>query len=699
MPIWSRRTPIVANLDSSSLNQSPPPMHLAAAHSYRGDIDGLRAIAVGSVVAFHAFPESLPGGFVGVDIFFVISGYLITTILLREMAANRFRLGSFLERRIRRIFPALVLVLVFCVAAGYWLLSSKEFKTLNSYAIAGLLSAGNIKNLLGQGYFESASELTPLLHLWSLGVEEQFYLVWPWILLLAYGGAQRTRRLRWAVGTTIVLSFIANIVWLSRDASAAFYLPFTRFWELGLGGFLASFPGLAGATNKHIPARHALGAISLLLLVVAIAVIDEDASFPGWWALLPVLGAAGAIAAGPTSWVNRYLLASTPMIRIGLISYPLYLWHWPLLSFARIVTPGQVPLVALWGLLAASVALSWLTYRFLETPIRNAGKSSSSVRWLLASSAVLVLVCAAGRTRWFGPRERASTQFVTAQLQRDLEIRGALARKPCREIMEVGPWLRDNCMLMEGPPGAPWLVVWGDSHSTAWSPAFFEVGQKLGYGVVLIAYEGCAPLLGVRKTDRSAPAACKTFELGDQVLELIARLKPVHTYLIARWEIYENGWRVRGKLQRSTHYLTHAPTGQADLASSKLAVQSQFLPTVAALRALAPLTVFKGVPSLEFPAEEGLERDPAHFEPTLAEHRARYAISESQIDEASRRYSHLRVVDPALRLCKEGRCGYAASGLLVHFDDNHITAQAARLFTPLLSPLESRSDAEPRAVN
>jgi peptidoglycan/LPS O-acetylase OafA/YrhL len=310
--------------------------------AYRPDIDGLRAVAVLLVIVFHAFPKLVPGGFIGVDVFFVISGYLISKIIYVSLSSGSFNFFEFYQRRIIRIFPALIVVLVSVAVAGLTWLSPREYAALGRHIVAG---AGFVSNLLlwtEVGYFDAAPDEKPLLHLWSLGVEEQFYIFWP---LLMFVGWRYFRRhfLLFLFGLALA-SFAAN-AWLGMNGSAAaFYLPWFRFWELLLGGALSCWESLR-ATNKAestinmsgIRLSGFLSAVAGIVLIGAGAVLIQPAitsSFPGWWALLPTLGAILLISAGSGSPANRHILGSKPFVFVGKISYPLYLWHWPLLSFA-----------------------------------------------------------------------------------------------------------------------------------------------------------------------------------------------------------------------------------------------------------------------------------------------------------------------------------------------------------------------------
>ncbi len=356
---------------------------------YRPDIDGLRAVAVLSVVAFHAFPRWMPGGFIGVDIFFVISGFLISTIIFENLEKNTFSFIGFYARRIRRIFPALLIVLIFSYAFGWISLFTDEYKQLGKHIAAG---AGFVSNfvLWGEsGYFDNSSDTKPLLHLWSLGIEEQFYIVWPFVLWLAW----KKRLNLLTLGILVWLaSFYLNIQGVKKDVVATFYSPQTRFWELFSGSVLAwcilhnknTFSNCAlkmdGFLSRIVYREHAeadgktLSNITsfagCLLLAYGFWRITKATSFPGWWGIVPVLGAVLIILAGSSAWINRTVLSNKIAVWFGLISFPLYLWHWPLLSFARIVESGTPARNIRIAAVVLSVALAWLTYKFVERPIR-----------------------------------------------------------------------------------------------------------------------------------------------------------------------------------------------------------------------------------------------------------------------------------------------------------------------------------------
>ncbi|HEY1549486.1 MAG TPA: acyltransferase, partial [Kofleriaceae bacterium] len=328
--------------------------------NYRPDIDGLRGIAVLLVVAYHAFPRIARSGFVGVDVFFVISGFLISTNIFRDLAAGSFSIIDFYARRCRRIVPALVVVLVAVAAAAWFVLPGVEFTRLGRHLFAGATFSSNIVLLHDAGYFDSASALKPFLHLWSLGIEEQFYVVWP---LLAMVVGRRRRSLALLVLGLFVGSFAINVSWSTSYPARDFYLLPSRFWELLLGCALA-LPSIA-ARSFGTRLAGVAAAASVALSIASVVLVASTSVFPGVWALLPTSATGFAIAAGPTAWWNRKVLANRVLVAIGLVSYPLYLWHWPLLAILRTVAPDP-SIAATLVALAIAAMLAIATWRFIE---------------------------------------------------------------------------------------------------------------------------------------------------------------------------------------------------------------------------------------------------------------------------------------------------------------------------------------------
>lgn len=348
---------------------------------YRKDIDGLRAIAVGAVVIFHAFPNLITGGFVGVDVFFVISGYLISSIIMKGLASEGFSFFDFYSRRVNRIFPALLLVLASSWIFGWFSLLSDEYTQLGKHIAGGSVFLSNIVLLMESGYFDNSANTKILLHLWSLGVEEQFYLIWPVILVLAW---KFKKKLLTAIITLGMVSFGISLLSLYSDPTIAFYSPQSRFWELLIGAFL-SYLTLNNHLERFDSVKNHLSIVGALLLALSFYLISESSKFPGWWAFLPTLGAFLLIASGPDALINRLVLSSKILVWIGLISFPLYLWHWPLLTFSRIIESGEPSVISRVIIVLLSVILSWLTYKFIEVPLRSKGAKKSKTTILTLS--------------------------------------------------------------------------------------------------------------------------------------------------------------------------------------------------------------------------------------------------------------------------------------------------------------------------
>ncbi|MBY0612831.1 MAG: acyltransferase [Beijerinckiaceae bacterium] len=361
--------------------------------TYRADIDGLRAIAVGAVVAFHAEINFIHGGYVGVDVFFVISGYLITSILLVDLQAfGSLRLADFYRRRLSRILPALFVVLVATACLSLRYFYPDEIIAFSQSLIGAALSAANVYFYATAGYFDEAAAAKPLLHTWSLGVEEQFYLVMPFVLATFWKFAPT--RLPLALGLTSLASFALCLAMTPLDRSAAFYLLPFRAWELGLGAALAAaMPGrTTPLASPLLAAALCLAGITAILL--AVLAYDETTPFPGYAALLPCLGAAAIILAGATPNPVSRALGCLPMRGIGLVSYSLYLWHWPLLVFQRqnaIVFGDSAHLSAKLGIVAIALLLAIVTYWLVERPMRRASRSVGF--GLVAASAAAATAC------------------------------------------------------------------------------------------------------------------------------------------------------------------------------------------------------------------------------------------------------------------------------------------------------------------
>jgi peptidoglycan/LPS O-acetylase OafA/YrhL len=472
--------------------------------THRRDIDGLRGIAVLAVLVFHAFPTALGAGFVGVDVFFVISGYLITRIILREQAGGVFSLMRFFQRRIHRIFPALLLVLTACLALGWWGLMPPEFKQLGAQVAAGGAFVANILFWQQAGYFDAAAQLKPLLHLWSLGIEEQYYLLWPLFLLLWRG---RPRGLLASSLALALLSLAFNSLLLASWPEATFYLLHSRFWELLAGGLLAMSPALRTtppATLSSTLLRN-LGAITGLLLIgLAMALFGQPAPYPGWRALLPVGGTALVIGAGASCRVNRVLLSNRPLVAIGLISYPLYLWHWPVLAFARVLLPQATSPAWLATLLLVSGLLAWATYRWLELPLREARARGHGRTLAMALAMLMAGVAACGYAIFLqgglpGRYPQAVRHLVDFHYDHEAAYRSRECFIDRIEDLDRALHFSPACVDAPGPAtGQPLLLLWGDSTAAHLYPGLRAQQAAAHFRLAQFTEASCPPVMGYK---------------------------------------------------------------------------------------------------------------------------------------------------------------------------------------------------------
>jgi peptidoglycan/LPS O-acetylase OafA/YrhL len=520
------------------LNPAQPNHFIEHAHAsqlrYRPDIDGLRALAVLPVLIFHAFPQAVPAGFYGVDIFFVISGYLITGIVHQQMLSKTFSIADFYKRRIRRIFPALITVVLVTFLVAYFILPPRELKSLGTNIAGGAVFAQNFI-LLGQvGYFDLAAEEKPLLHLWSLGIEEQYYIVWPLLLMMI--GSWRWRSLAVTLALAAA-SYVSAIIVQRHAPDYAFYLPVTRAWELLIGSGLALWvsgrpPAAVDSTRQRARLIYEMAALSaIVVLAFAFWHYNRSTAHPGSRTLLPVLAAAALIATHGTL-VHRSILSSRPAVFIGLISYPLYLWHYPLITFARIHYVEGVSPWVMCEFLIASVILAWLTYRYIERPIRFGQRNVAyKVGALLGGMATLGIAgLMVDRTNGLPDRIPES-------------IRGFMLTGDETAIY----WRRGKCLLLPEQTAAdfapecagqgrhPLVAIWGDSYGAALYPGLNHFAADRGFDIAEYTASACPPLLDYVRPERPA---CKG--ANDFVVERLAQLKPEVVIFYSNWECAED---------------------------------------------------------------------------------------------------------------------------------------------------------------
>lgn len=494
---------------------------------YRPDIDGMRALAVLAVVIYHTFPDKLSSGFVGVDVFFVISGYLISSIIYRSLQAGAFSFTDFYSHRVRRIAPALLLVLTACYGLGSVAMLDDEFAQLARHTAA---SAGFVQNLVlyrESGYFDNASELKPLMHIWSLALEEQFYLVFP---VLIWGAWRRGWNLAAVVSILALLSFTLNVIGVARHPVATFFLPHTRLWELLAGALLAHFQLFAwgrviGRPQPPQPppqVGNLLSAAGMALLSGSVVCLSDVQAYPGWWGLLPVLASLLLIAAGPQALLNRRLLGSAPLRWVGKLSYPLYLWHWPLLAFSRII--DHLPMRERNVAFLLSFLLAWLTWRLVEQPLRYGGHS---MRKTVLLCGLLVGVAGLG----LHPIRRAETGEQMAKTKRDLNRFDNPARQSCDLLL--GSKFEDSwCNAGNADARPPDTLLVGDSFSNTYAPMLADYARDAGGPrFVQIGMGGCPVLPNFGRPE------CRAFT--QVVAAYLQRTSSLRTVILAgNWPRY-----------------------------------------------------------------------------------------------------------------------------------------------------------------
>ncbi len=516
-------------------------------HSYwRSDITGLRALAVLPVLIFHAWPDLLPGGFVGVDVFFVISGYLISGILFRQLQrTRRIDFADFYAKRIRRIIPNLLCVLLFTAAVGWFYLAPGEYRDLGRQIYSSTFFYQNFRLLKDLGdYFAADASVQPLLHLWSLAIEEQFYIVFPLLCALVW----KLRANVQALGGVVLLVTFGSLVacLLVEDQAFRFYFPLTRFWELGVGIVLsyAQHFGIWRPETQSELKRNALSLLGGALLILSLFFVREK-NFPGVEALLPTLGALFILSASPKALFNRFL-ALKPVVFIGLISYSLYLWHWPLIAYANIMEPQHeqwVPGV----LLIVAFFLSVLSYRYVETPFRTIraprGKRIAVVGLLVG------LLVATGFGQWLRQTEGVSQRNSDFLQQIETFKQDWLDRRVLHNVK-----FGEASVLMNRKKGFPEILFVGDSHAAQYIPRILKEAEERNMTVGIIYADGCFVVPGVMSKKSPCKRAIQSFEhiLKDPRLQ--------HVVWIQKWGGYQNNDSMKIR-ERSGRVVTFSEGG------------------------------------------------------------------------------------------------------------------------------------------
>ncbi len=620
--------------------------------TYRPEIDGLRAIAVLSVVFYHA-GFGPPAGFVGVDVFFVISGYLITALLYKEWAVTgTVDMFAFYARRFRRLFAALVLVVTSTVVISAFVLS--PFGEINQVAQSAAASFLFVSNFFFEmttgGYFDESTDTLPLLHIWSLAVEEQFYLLWPMLLVAIL--RLRPKALLPVLAVLTLASFANAEFLVINNPQGAFYQMPARFWELAIGGLIALRP--AGQLRN----ARTLAALSLAVLLVAVAM--PTAHFPGVGALPAVAGAALLLYAvhGTTQLgMAGVLLRSRPMVFFGLISYSLYLWHWPLLAIDKATRAGPSPVEIRVLLCVVAVVLAWLSYRFVERPTRRADPGASNSRLVVAGLTASVALAVAALTLGGRLDQEPLPTDLASLTSRDMPENRLRCNYRGDESLAAFP--KPGCNSVLDLPVR--VVIWGDSMALAWQPFAWALGEQAGVAATSFSRDACPPLLDYSNGKRPAEdRLCREFNAL-----VMAEIKGIDTLILSStWSpVVRHG-------DRQATFTEYKASLQDTIKRVAPAVKKMILlGPIPRLPDSAPRCIRTS--SLDACAVSRSEFDAI----TLESRRLLASIAAA--------YETVTYVDPSDFFCTDEICPVLKDGYGLYWDSNHVSSTAARLFAAM----------------
>ncbi|WP_306006990.1 acyltransferase family protein [Aquicoccus porphyridii] len=658
--------------------------------AYRSDIDGLRAIAILGVVIDHAGLGLLPGGFAGVDVFFVISGYLIGGHIFEDLANGQFTFGGFYKRRLRRIYPALVTVLLVTMIAGWFVMMPHDYRYMGGAAFTALLSLSNIWFFQTIDYFHPEALSDPLIHTWSLGVEEQFYLLVPLLLVLL-----------WRRSPAMILTCLVALVGLSLGLALAtsaeyrmqaFYLLHTRAWEL-FAGVLVAYLALRG---HRLPgaARAPLAALGLALIVGGMTLTPLAAPWPGPWTLPAVLGTVLILAAGREDLAISRLLSLAPMRFVGLISYSLYLWHQPVFSLLKQAGRWPDTLAGLVVVLAGLTALSALSWRVIEQPFRRGARLALPRKAALGgmAAALCVIVIGGHMTRGYPARLPGHVQAVLAwsdsiapSYRRCIFTRDEIATTD----------LDDGCTFGADPE--PGVLLWGDSHAARLAEPLGNALGQHGHGLRQMTLSSCLPVAGLINTGQTRATQCPAFNA--RVLDWLDRAPGIsHVVLFATWNSYIFDWSgpdMFGHSMPDGFYAIPTDTPEPATPEARHAAFARALAQTLTRAAGADrqITIVLALPRPDTPVPRHFARqlwngtplpDTQGFPRALADRpgdQAR-ALFARALAESGLPAGRVRIVDPAESFCTDETCGLVRDGALLYSDGNHPSLPGIDLMLP-----------------
>ena len=656
---------------------------------FRADIDGLRAIAVIPVVLFHAAIPGFSGGFIGVDVFFVISGFLITGILLRSIEEGNYSIGRFYERRIKRILPALSLVLFVSTIVALIVYLPETLRNYGKSLASVSVFGSNFFFWKSIGYFAEPADAQPLLHTWSLAVEEQFYIFYPLLLwLLARRAVDIRRTLLLIGGASLALSIYATF----GHTGANFYLLPTRAWELMVGGVIAASPRVELRPEQ----RSGLAICGILMIAACVVLYSSKTPFPGAAAIPPVLGTALVVFSGHNRSNQGYgLLGASPLVIVGRASYSFYLWHFPALAFAAYLTAGKLPLVSALIVCVGSLLAALVTLTLVEDPVRRS-RSKNAVILPLAAMTGLGLVGAAIAASYGLPERIPARSLALAAVQNDKEVHH-------NECMSVDATIvpPSRACLLGDREEPPHVLLWGDSHAMVTATSMEAAAKREKASFLFDATADCPPGIGFEISPEFLVTMTRTPSYrycGQYNRDMLAlALSPgVRTVVISsRW----TNWRIDEPLvdgEEAPDIRLERNGRPADKGENKAVFERGFAGLVEKLTNAGKRVVIVGplpeprndVPKLLYVQRFGLASPPAPL--SRAEYERRHARIIFYFQELAAKYP-ITFVQPADVLCAGGTCPIVDRGGPRFFDDNHLTVRVARDLWPLYAPLFQES--------
>ncbi|MCD8552853.1 acyltransferase family protein [Seleniivibrio sp.] len=641
---------------------------------YRKDVDGLRAVAVLPVILYHAGISAFSGGYVGVDIFFVISGYLITGIISAEMSEGTFTVSNFYVRRIKRIFPALYFMMLVTIILSGFLLLPEHFRNFGKSVAATVFFSSNFFFWKQSGYFDAAAETKPLLHTWSLGVEEQFYIIFPLFLLWLY---KKRHNIKLAVAAVFVCSLALSIFLTYRKPEMSFYLLPTRAWELMLGTML-SLGVFRRAESRAL--NDILSVAGIAMIAFSVALFNAATPFPGYSALLPCTGAALLIYAGEKSIMGR-ILSFRPLVFIGLLSYALYLWHWTFIAFRNYYSniTGDAFFMSNWFIIAVTFLFAVLSYYFVEHPIRRR-KFPVPSKLFKASAAVMLLFTAIGtviyKTDGMPFRMPESVSVVTDAPGSTYRNTDCYYRDPMKAKI-------DNLCRMGDKKGKPTFIVWGDSHALSLTDGMNKFAAENGTTGVFAGKSSCPPLRLVRILINDVPTNCRQF--NDIIYKEVAADNDIkNVFLVGRWEVY-SGKPTLGNDAGSEMRLDDGITKDVIENNNLKVFEEGLVRTVGSLERAGKNVYFvMDVPEVPYdvPSEMGKIEYFRRVFPALTSfvnsglpysHYQQRNENVFKVLEKVKQKTNVKVVNVQDVLCRNGECRLTEGGKSLYADDDHLS--------------------------